>query len=453
MEMAFVDPKLEGAFAGSGWDTPDGRAKIDDYIQEQIRTHSSIIRYYKNRQNALTRTCRIPSEVLACMFRQIACDAAAGADTNTYSIHWIKSISHICSHWREVALSTPTLWSTINVDHSPTWAFEMLRRSKDAPLALVTTRQKLLAQHDSTELKSLELSSVGIDVPNSGQAELQLPDRVITRSASLKHLTLRGYGINWGLSPAFEGLKSFDISVIPRMFEPTMAQLLRFLSRLPFLETLSVADLDLHQEALPHQHLSFTCHSLSTADTFFDCLTFDSLITVYFQWFNPLRRSDLLPLTASLKKLIQQFDDATNGPVLELAFQETRRIACWKSKRRRLEELPPTIRLNFVDDTSLYAVVLRSLRLDQLEFLEVSYTWPEHLWSFFGNLLKLEELEVSRNEEAVITALSRNLPLSTGIQAVRLAFPALTRLQSLPGGSTVGHRRQMRQLDRSYCVV
>ncbi|KAG6810304.1 hypothetical protein H0H92_012481, partial [Tricholoma furcatifolium] len=484
----FLDPKLEGAFADSGWDAPDGRAKIDDYIQEQIRTYSSIIRYYKNRHNALTPTCRIPSEVLACIFRQVACDAAAGVDTNTYSLHWIKSISHICSHWREVALSTPTLWSTIDVDHSPTWAFEMLRRSRDAPLALLTTRKKevisrraypvllqaltlhlpriynlmmgstmasslalgaisrvehnallqLLAQHDCPELKCLELSFAGI-VPESGQAELQLPDRVITRSAALKHLALRGYGINWGLSPAFEGLKSFDISDIPRMFEPTMAQLLRFLSRLPFLETLSVANLDLPQEALPlhhveriHmkylKHLSFKNHSLSTADTFFDCLTFDSLITVYFLWFNPLS-SDLLPVPTSLKKLIQQLDDATNGPVLELAFQGSSRIACWKSKQRWLEKLPPTILLDFEHDTFLKNDVIRPLRLDQLEFLKVdSDRSEERLWSFVGDLPKLEELEVFRSEEAVLTALSYNLPLSPGIQAVRLAFPALTRL-------------------------
>ncbi|KAG6822784.1 hypothetical protein H0H92_012617 [Tricholoma furcatifolium] len=220
-----------------------------------------------------------------------------------------------------------------------------------------------------------------------------------------------------------------------------MAQLLRFLSRLPFLETLSVANLDLPQEALPlhhveriHmkylKHLSFKCHNLSTANTFFDCLTFDSLITIKFQWFHPLRSFDLLPLTASLKKLIQQFDDATNGPVLELAFQETHRIACWKSKQTWLEELPPTILLNFFHDTFLKNVVIPSLRSDQLEFLKVGYdcSLEEHLWSFFGDLPKLEELEVSRNEDAVITALSCNLPLSTGIQAGRPAFPALKRL-------------------------
>ncbi|KAG6811081.1 hypothetical protein H0H92_009040 [Tricholoma furcatifolium] len=495
MEMAFVDPKLEGAFAASGYGTADGRAKIDDYIQEQIRTHNSIIRYYKNRQNALTLTCRIPLEILACVFSQVVNDATADIASSA-SIKWIRSISHICSHWREVALSTPTLWSTINVEH-PTWASEMLQRSKDVPLAVINegnvlkkaypvllqtltshlsrihnlvmgrSRQispffsysghnggtvnmvefqallQLLAQYDCPRLKYLEMNSVGMPVVLS---QLQLPDRIITRSASLTHLTLQGYGINWELSPAFEGLRSFNIFLIPPGFQPSNAQLLRFLSRVPFLETLSVTAIDHLQEVLSSQnverihmkylkHLTLECESLPIIDSLFDYLTFpkNSIITISLQFV--VSDPPLDPLfTAVLQKLTRRLDDATDGPVLDLS-RGTSLIQCWKTTQRRSEGRPmielkpvftsfgaPTPRL-------VNGVVIRSLRLEQLAYLVVDYI-DAGIWSFISDLPQLEELKVYRNEKAVIKALSYDLPSEsrTRIQVVRTPFSALTRL-------------------------
>lgn len=61
-------------------------------------------------------------------------------------------LAHICHHWREVALSTPSLWQTILVystaDTNPDLLVEMLRRSQDAPLqvslALFAARRDIL---------------------------------------------------------------------------------------------------------------------------------------------------------------------------------------------------------------------------------------------------------------------------------------------------------------------
>ncbi|KAG6828171.1 hypothetical protein H0H92_008939, partial [Tricholoma furcatifolium] len=95
--------------------TPDSRAE-EHYIC-----------YDKARRNALNITCRIPTEILASIFRLVV-DLI---DSDHYP-----QISHVCSHWRVVALSTLTLWFTIYVDF-PTWAVNKLERSKTAPLSVI----------------------------------------------------------------------------------------------------------------------------------------------------------------------------------------------------------------------------------------------------------------------------------------------------------------------------
>ncbi|KAG6805181.1 hypothetical protein H0H92_000394, partial [Tricholoma furcatifolium] len=112
---------------------------------------------------------------------------------------------------------------------------------------------------------------------------VQLPHRIVTRSASLKHLVLEGYGIDWELSPAFEDLESLKICRIPKNLKPSMVQLLGFISRLPLLETLAVADIDSREGILPSkmdhirmehlENLNVSFHSPSIINSFLDRLT------------------------------------------------------------------------------------------------------------------------------------------------------------------------------------
>ncbi|KAG6829058.1 hypothetical protein H0H92_005832 [Tricholoma furcatifolium] len=130
-----MDPKVEEP----NCNTPHSRAEALGYIQEQIRVHSSALHYYKKRWNALNITCRIPTEILTSMFLQVGLrNAPWEAETKYYCappLTWITPISHVCSHWREAALSTPSLWSTIHVE-SP-GALQMLERSKGIALSVI----------------------------------------------------------------------------------------------------------------------------------------------------------------------------------------------------------------------------------------------------------------------------------------------------------------------------
>ncbi|KAG6807040.1 hypothetical protein H0H92_009027, partial [Tricholoma furcatifolium] len=180
---------------------------------------------------------------------------------------WIVPILHVCSHWREAALSTPSLWSTIHVefpgalqmldrskgvalsvisyDEMPRKAFDVLDQVLASPLhhikdflvrqphhaydldpwgnnhtPLISRREllDLLAGHHSS-LKRVERFQMIHPMPIGNK---KLPDGIVAASCSLKHLTINGFGLNWGLLHTFNNLKTFIISSIPDSLRPSM---------------------------------------------------------------------------------------------------------------------------------------------------------------------------------------------------------------------------------------
>ncbi|KZV62438.1 hypothetical protein PENSPDRAFT_658113 [Peniophora sp. CONT] len=74
----------------------------------------------------------LPPELLLAIF---SCLTHSISDTGPnwhYSPHWL-TLTHVCTHWRITALSSPLLWSRISFAH-PDLASVMLSRSRDAPL-------------------------------------------------------------------------------------------------------------------------------------------------------------------------------------------------------------------------------------------------------------------------------------------------------------------------------
>ncbi|KAF8892278.1 hypothetical protein BD779DRAFT_104674 [Infundibulicybe gibba] len=87
----------------------------------------------KTRRNTIASINQLPLELLSKIF-------ASCVIRNTKS--WVRNVTHICHHWRAVALDSPQLWSVINIDGNcaTTWAEIMFRRSKMANLSITITR-------------------------------------------------------------------------------------------------------------------------------------------------------------------------------------------------------------------------------------------------------------------------------------------------------------------------
>ncbi|KAH9038168.1 hypothetical protein EDB85DRAFT_2287595 [Lactarius pseudohatsudake] len=100
-----------------------------------------------SRRNALTRSCRIPPEILSQIFLhyQLSSSSFSFPPQNgreTYPalcstvLWWVPAVAHVCGHWRAVALGHPRLWSNIALHLGPTWAQRMLTLSKAVPITI-----------------------------------------------------------------------------------------------------------------------------------------------------------------------------------------------------------------------------------------------------------------------------------------------------------------------------
>ena len=100
-----------------------------DYDHEHRRETSQNSLIWKARHNSAALVCQLPPELLCHIF-QLAC-----RDWNRDIKRYIRC-SHVCKHWRTVALNCKTLWNHLDdcFAKPANLAQEMLRRSKDAPL-------------------------------------------------------------------------------------------------------------------------------------------------------------------------------------------------------------------------------------------------------------------------------------------------------------------------------
>ena len=99
-----------------------------------------------NRRNTLTRTCRIPQEILGQIFLHyqrvyFSSWAPANKKVGSSSLYgtalwWVPAVAHVCRHWRTVAFQVPQLWSNIALHLGRPWALRMLTLSRAVPITI-----------------------------------------------------------------------------------------------------------------------------------------------------------------------------------------------------------------------------------------------------------------------------------------------------------------------------
>ncbi|KAF9465948.1 hypothetical protein BDZ94DRAFT_1296135 [Collybia nuda] len=110
--------------------------KAAQNIDEEIGNYRDKIRALKTRRNELVLISRLPPELLSTIFQLVQEKPLTYFPERT---KWT-AISHVCGHWRRVALQSPSLWSNIDIhghESGPgTWVEVFLERSKQAALTL-----------------------------------------------------------------------------------------------------------------------------------------------------------------------------------------------------------------------------------------------------------------------------------------------------------------------------
>ncbi|KAF6756718.1 hypothetical protein DFP72DRAFT_963897 [Ephemerocybe angulata] len=97
-------------------------------IQRRVDELKNEICALNSLHNSLSPINRLPPEVLSDIIIQ------GSSQSRKESLLWIR-LSHICKHWREVALDCASLWSDISFQN-PTLTSVMLSRTKSAPLTV-----------------------------------------------------------------------------------------------------------------------------------------------------------------------------------------------------------------------------------------------------------------------------------------------------------------------------
>ncbi|KAH9064387.1 hypothetical protein EDB87DRAFT_1321589 [Lactarius vividus] len=115
-------------------------------VNDEMSAMLCVLRAVGSRRNALTLTCRIPTEILVEIFLHYQRsyyhfdvpkgDQERHSDLHGTSLGWVPAVAHVCRHWRTVAHEHPRLWSNVVLHLGRAWAQRTLALSKAAPIVV-----------------------------------------------------------------------------------------------------------------------------------------------------------------------------------------------------------------------------------------------------------------------------------------------------------------------------
>ncbi|KAI0280970.1 hypothetical protein BC826DRAFT_1180605 [Russula brevipes] len=110
------------------------RAVAPSSVDRGIDAAILLTRALLTHRNTLAPVSVLPAEVLAHIFHLVA--LADSSRPRMGSLKWI-GVTHVCRHWRQVALNDSSLWARISGSMTnTTWISETLARARNAPLAI-----------------------------------------------------------------------------------------------------------------------------------------------------------------------------------------------------------------------------------------------------------------------------------------------------------------------------
>ena len=133
-----VFARVESGFNHFRTVTHDHNARLAaiSAVDKEVDATRQLLLSLLTRRNALAPISLLPPEILARVFHLLALDEPPNGIKPT--LGWIRT-THVCRHWRQVALDDSSLWARISgIDSGLDTALisEMLTRSRNAPLEI-----------------------------------------------------------------------------------------------------------------------------------------------------------------------------------------------------------------------------------------------------------------------------------------------------------------------------
>ncbi|KAF8189676.1 hypothetical protein BJ912DRAFT_966103 [Pholiota molesta] len=250
---------------------------IDESIAEQQKAIDELLKpllALKFERNTIIPISRLPPELLCRIFSLAQVPHPTATEPNL--LEWI-NLTYVCRHWRNVAISMPSLWVIPPIGNRK-WVREMLRRSKGSSLVIRSDTEKtptrsgiVLALRQIHRIKELSLRNfysdawdsiremltksapqlerfclegvdtvwVEIDQELQVAQHLVIWDDILRETESLRQLELDYCQLNWD-SPFhfFRSLTHLKLKDLPLGFLPSGKQLMNALKSMPDLEDL-----------------------------------------------------------------------------------------------------------------------------------------------------------------------------------------------------------------------
>ncbi|KAF9232491.1 hypothetical protein BU15DRAFT_67413 [Melanogaster broomeanus] len=259
----------------------EAQARIDDQIALLRLPICALL----TRRNALSPASRLPPHVLANIFLYQAYSfyQDPGYSHTSGPPPWA-NVSYTCHHWRNVALSCPSLWSFLFMS-SPRWTEELLSRTKMVPLRIridvgCSTQEEMMffekVTTDVTRIQDLSLKlphnlaewifsklstpasllhTLCLFVIKTDAESVLVPDTLFNRDTpALRTLELYRCHIPCS-SPILTSLTSLRLRDVASSSQPTIPELLAMLRHIPDLAHLYLENaLSGAEDILASQH-------------------------------------------------------------------------------------------------------------------------------------------------------------------------------------------------------
>ena len=258
---------------------PNSREFQQQAIDAEIKSLEESIRTLRCRRNAIAPISSLPTEVITVIFSiSRLFDAPLVPGGKRDHLAWLR-VTHVCRHWREIALNNPLFWNHIDFTYlTLAGAAEVLVRAKKAPLQLsvwVTgyhrdhTRFNALQKELQSRVANIcdleisadafflrrtlkqlaspapTLESLSLSAESNYQlktpSRATIPDTLFSGTAPrLSFLELLKCKISWK-SPLLKGLRHLDIHASSKHVTPSLSDWLDALDEMPQLQKLVLA--------------------------------------------------------------------------------------------------------------------------------------------------------------------------------------------------------------------
>jgi hypothetical protein len=136
--FAQIESRFSPIISETGFYDHDARVAAISTIEKRIDTATHAWRQFLcslfTRRNTLVPISLLPPEILSRVFHLLVAEERPLSGKRQLPVGWIR-VTHVCRHWRQVAIDDLSLWAKIwGISKRTEWISEMLARAKNAPL-------------------------------------------------------------------------------------------------------------------------------------------------------------------------------------------------------------------------------------------------------------------------------------------------------------------------------